>query len=254
LAQLALAEEKYATAERLFNDIRAEASYVRAQIQVANARYHLNGLQSALDTIELLEPITQADYIDVVLARHRLLLTDYKYEEAFGYINEVLLYLPDDLDIIYARALVAAELGKLDIAEADFRAIIEQDPNNVNALNALGYTLADQTERYEEARELIAKALEGSPDASHILDSMGWVLYRLDDYSEAIVFLEKAYQDGQEVEIGAHLGEVYWESGNQEKARTVWYESFQKDSVSPVLNKTLQKYGVTFNNDDTAKE
>ena len=253
LARIALIDEKYITAERLFNDVRAQESFVRAQIQVANARYHTKGLDSALDTLELLEPTTQADYIDVALARHRLLLRDYRYEEAFGYINEVLLYLPDNLEIIYARALVAAELRKLEISEADFRTIIAQQPQNADALNALGYTLADQTERYEEARVLIAKALEIRPDAVHILDSMGWVLYRLSDYPGAIEFLEKAYVDGKEVEIGAHLGEVYWESGEQEKAKEIWLESFQKDSASPVLVDTLSKYGVTFTSDEKSR-
>lgn len=246
LGVLALIAEKYVTAERLFNEVKAEESFVRAQIQVANARYHTKGLDSALSTLDLLEPVTQADYIDLALARHRLLLTDYKYEEAFGSINEVLLYLPTDFDLLYARALVAAELKKIDIAEADFRAILEQEPGNADVLNALGYTLADQTMRYEEAKALIEKALEIRPDAPHIQDSMGWVLYRLNDYENAIAFLLKAYKENKEVEIGAHLGEVYWETGEKAKAKAIWLEAYEKDNNSPVLNATLQRYDVTF--------
>jgi len=251
LGRLALIDEKYAAAERLFNEIKAEESFIRAQIQVANARYHTKGLDSALGTLELLEPVTQDDYINVTLARHRLLLNDHKYEEAFASVNETLLYLPTNLDLLYARALVAAELKKVDVAEVDFRAIIAQEPDNVDALNALGYTLADQTQRYDEAKVLIEKALEIRPEASHIQDSMGWVLYRLKDYENAITFLKKAYAAYQEVEIGAHLGEVYWEVGDQEKAKTIWQESFEKDAQSPVLNDTLKRYGVTFGLEQT---
>lgn len=244
LGRLAIIEEKYVTAERLFNDISEGEFFIRAQIQVANARYHTKGIGSALATLNLLEPRTEGDYIDVALARHNLLLRVYQYEEAFGYINEVLLYLPENLDLLYARALIAAELRKTAVAEADFRAILGQQPNNADYLNALGYTLADQTQRYEEARALIQQALEIRPDASHILDSMGWVLYRLKDYDNAIAYLKKAYTGFKEVEIGAHLGEVLWVSGNQEEAREVWRQVHTKAPDNPVLNATLEQYGI----------
>ena len=246
LARIALIEEKYVTAERLYNDIEAPESFIRAQIQVATARYHLYGIERALATLSVLEPMAEHDYVDLALARHGFLLNDRQYEEAFGQINEVLLYLPDNLDLLYARALVAAELNKVDVAERDFRIIIAQHPEHADALNALGYTLADQTQRYEEAKVFISKALAIRPQAAHILDSMGWVLYRLNDYGQAIEFLEKAYKNTKEVEIGAHLGEVYWESGNQDKARAVWQGAFQKDADNPVLKKTLNKYDVSF--------
>ena len=244
LGAIALVDEKYVTAERLFNDISADEYFIRAQIQVANARYHTKGLKRAISTLDALEPTSEAGFVDVSLARHRLLLRDYKFEEAFGYINEVMLYLPGNFDLLYARALVAAELKKVDIAEADFRAILVIDPNNADVLNAFGYTLADQTGRYEEAKEMIAKALTILPDAEHILDSMGWVLFRLEEYDQALKFLEKAYYPDKQVEIGAHLGEVYWVLGDHVKARAIWQESYEKDSVSPVLSETLTKYGV----------
>ena len=244
LGRLALMEEQYITAERLFDEISTQDSFISAQIQVANARYHLKGLRRALDTLELLEPRTRAEYIDIAIARHNLLLRDYKYEEALGYINEVLLHLPENLDLLYSRALVAAELKRTDIAEADFRAILAQEPNNADTLNALGYTLADQTDRYIEAKELIAKALTFKPDASHILDSMGWVLYRLNDYVGAIDFLQQAYSSNQEVEIAAHLGEVLWVSGDKVKASEVWKQAHDKDAENPVLKATLERFNI----------
>lgn len=245
LGRLAMIDEKYITAEKYFDAITTKDTFIDAQIQVANARYHTKGLKRAIGTLELLVPETQGDYVNIALARNRLLLRDYKYEEALGYINEVLLNLPGHLDLLYSRALVAAELKKTDIAEADFRAILAQEPDNADTLNALGYTLADQTERYEEAKVMIAKALELRPDAAHILDSMGWVLYRLNDYEQAIEFLQKAYQQNKEVEIAAHLGEVYWVSGDHQKAMDVWQAAFNKDTENPVLNATFERFDVS---------
>ena len=254
LARLAAVNEKYVTAEKHFNEITSESRYLEAQIQVANMRYQIKGLKRALGTLNLLEPRTRNDFIRIALARHNLLLRDYQYEEALGHINEALLYSPDDYDLLYSRALVAAELKKVDIAEADLRAILNEDPDDADALNALGYTLADQTDRYEEARVMIARALEFRPEASHILDSMGWVLYRLQDYSGAIEFLQKAYDKNKEVEIAAHLGEVLWVSDEQEQAKLIWQEALNKDAENPVLKATLENFGVTLKAQKIKKE
>lgn len=244
LARLAVIDKKYVTAERLFDDIKDESMYVRAQIQVANMRNETQGVRLAVNTLRALQPRTEGDYLQVAITRHYLLMSAYEYDEAFGYVNETLVYLPDNLELLYARALVAAELGKVGITEQDLRIIIAQQPEHANALNALGYTLADQTERYEEAKELIVRALALRPNDAHILDSMGWVSYRLKDYAVAIEFLQKAYEASPEAEVAAHLGEVLWESGDQEKANAVFRKSFAEESDNPLLNEVIERYGI----------
>ncbi|MFT6406913.1 MAG: tetratricopeptide (TPR) repeat protein [Arenicella sp.] len=244
LARLAVMEKKYLTAEQLFDNIKDESLYVRAQIQVANMRNQTQGVELAVNTLRALQPRTEDDYLQVAITRHYLLMSAHQYDEAFGYISETLVYLPDNLELLYARALVAAELRKIDLAEQDLRAIIAQRPKHANALNALGYTLADQTDRYEEARELIVKALALRPNDAHILDSMGWVSYRLKDFDTAIAFLKKAYDASPEAEVAAHLGEVLWESGEQEQARAVLLKSYAEESDNPVLNKVIERYGI----------
>jgi len=244
LARLAVIDKKYATAERLFDAIQDERLYVRAQIQVANMRSETQGVRLAVNTLRALQPRTESDYLQVAITRHYLLMGAHEYDEAFGYINETLVYLPDNLELLYARALVAAELGKVDITEMDLNKIIAQQPEHANALNALGYTLADQTDRYEEAKVLIVKALALRPNDAHILDSMGWVSYRLNDYETAIEFLQKAYDASPEAEVAAHLGEVLWESGEREKASAVFRKSFADESDNPVLNKVIERYGI----------
>jgi len=250
LARLAAIDKKYATAERLFDEIRDQSMYVRAQIQVANMRNETQGVRLAVNTLRALQPRTQADYVQVAITRHYLLMGAYQYEEAFGYINETLVYLPGNLELLYARALVAAELGKVDITEKDLTIIIDQQPEHANALNALGYTLADQTDRYQEAKELIVRALELRPDDAHILDSMGWVSYRLNDFETAIEFLQKAYDASPEAEVAAHLGEVLWESGEREKANEIFRKSFLEDNDNPILNNVIERYGIQIGGED----
>lgn len=244
LARRSYIDKNYKTAERYFNDIRDPGLLFDAQIQVANARYELFGLDSAISTLASLDPNTEAQYVSLALTRHYLLMSEYQYEEALGAINEVLYYIPDNLELVYARALVAAELKRVDIAEPDFRKIIAAKPDHANALNALGYTLADQSMRYEEARVLIEKALELRPNDAHILDSMGWVAYRQGDFETAIDFLEKAYAKSEEVEIATHLAEVLWESGDQERAKTIWFAWLAKEQDNRLLNETIERYGV----------
>lgn len=248
LGRLAAAEKDYTKAERYFNDITGEEMIFRARIQVANMRYETQGVDVAVNTLWTLEPRTSEEWLELVLTRHYLLMRALRYDEALGYINEAIVYVPDNLELLYSRALVAAELKKVEMAERDLRLIIDKNPEHANALNALGYTLADQTDRYEEARELIEKALELRPKDAHILDSMGWVSYRLKDIDSAVEYLQKAYDISPEIEIAAHLGEVLWEAGDKEKARAVWKKSYLDDANNPILNETLERYGVDFSN------
>jgi len=244
LARRYFIDDNFDAAERHFGGISDPELLFSAQVQVANARYELYGLSAAINTLAGLEPRTEGEYVNLALTRHYLLMSEYQYEEALGAINEVLYYLPDSVDLMYARALVAAELKRLDIAEPDFRAIIKAQPEHANALNALGYSLADQTNRLEEARELIEKAHKLRPNDAHILDSMGWVAYRQKDYELAIEFLEKAYAESEEVEIATHLAEVLWETGEQERAKKIWFAWVEKEGDNRLLLDTLQRYGL----------
>ena len=253
LARRLYIDKNYKSAERHFNDIRSEEYLFDAQIQVANSRYEIYGLESAINTLVGLEPETEREYVSLALTRHYLLMAEYKYEEALGAISEIIYYLPQNHDLIYARALAAAELKRLDIAEPDLRTIFEAKPDHANALNALGYTLADQTDRLVEARELIEKAYKLRPNDAHILDSMGWIAYQEKDYATAIEFLQRAFEASEEVEIAAHLGEVLWESGEKEKAKKIWLEWAERDGDNRLLVKTMERYGVMVDSTSAVK-
>jgi tetratricopeptide (TPR) repeat protein len=163
---------------------------------------------------------------------------------AMAIYSEALLAFPESNNLLYARSMLAEQLDDLALMESDLRHIIEREPDNATALNALGYTLANKTERYGEAYELITRALALQPDEPAILDSMGWVLYRKGRYDEALEYLTRAYTEFPDPEVAAHLGEVLWVSGNAEAATTVWQGALQKDPQHQILRETLERLGI----------
>jgi Tfp pilus assembly protein PilF len=178
------------------------------------------------------------------LAEARILRETGDRRTALEILGNALEQLPDSIPIRYSHALLAAELGWVDIAEKDLRIIISEQPENAAVLNALGYTLADQTERYEEAEVLIRQAYILQPDEASIVDSMGWIAYRLGHLAESEKFLRRAWNLDKNPEIAAHLGEVLWVSGQQEAARVIWRDGMKVDSENPALKETLQRLEV----------
>ena len=165
-------------------------------------------------------------------------------DDALAVYNEAVLAFPASNNLLYARSMLAEQLGDLALMESDLRDIIQREPDNATALNALGYTLANKTERYGEAYELITRALALQPDEPAILDSMGWVLYRKGRYDEALEYLTRAYNEFPDPEVAAHLGEVLWVSGNTEAATSVWQGALVRDPQHKVLRETLERLGV----------
>jgi tetratricopeptide (TPR) repeat protein len=138
--------------------------------------------------------------------------------------------------------MTGQRFGRLDILEADLSRVIELDPDNADALNALGYTLTDQTDRHEEALELIEKALTIKPDEAAFLDSMGWVQYRLNNYDLALTYLRRAFELFLNDEIAAHLGEVLWVVGDRTEANQVWEKGLELAPDSEILKKVIQRF------------
>jgi len=150
---------------------------------------------------------------------------------------------PDNPDILYARALTWERRDDIARAEADFRKILVVDPDSTAALNALGYTLADRTTRYQEALELIDRARTAEPDNAAIIDSYGWVLYRLGRKDEALAELRRAFSLQKDPEIASHVGEVLWDLGKKEEARKYFEEARKLDPENRALQRALRKVG-----------
>ncbi|WOS40063.1 tetratricopeptide repeat protein [Xanthomonas rydalmerensis] len=148
---------------------------------------------------------------------------------------------PDDNALLYARGLSWERRDRIDRAEADLRKILVTDPENVAALNALGYTLADRTKRYREALQLIDRARTADPDNAAIIDSYGWVLYRLGKTQEALVQLRRAWSQVKDPEIAAHIGQVLWEQGKHEEANKYFDEARKLDPDNRALRRALEQ-------------
>lgn len=152
---------------------------------------------------------------------------------------------PKNEMLLYNRAMAAEKLNHLEVFESDMHDLLKQEPDNATALNALGYTLADRTDRLKEAADYIGRALALKPDDPAIIDSMGWLKYRLGDTRGALEYLQKAYSLMPDDEIAAHLGEVLWAAGRREEARQVWAGALQKEPQSEFVLKTRSRLDPT---------
>ncbi len=180
--------------------------------------------------------------VRIYLAIGELLRSETRYREAVEVYTTALGIVPGNTDLLYSRGLVAERIGRIDILEQDILEILKTEPNNAHALNVLGFTLADQTDRYQEAHAYLKRAIEIRPDDAAIIDSLGWVNYRLGNYDEAIRLLRRALSRFDDSEIAAHLGEVLWVSGAQGEARSVWQRALRKVPDDPLLQQTMHRF------------
>lgn len=178
------------------------------------------------------------------VAEARLLRDHDHAQEAYDLLNQALQTAPADTDLMYEQAMAAERLGRLAEMERLLRELIQRQPDDPHAYNALGYALADRGERLPEAKALIQEALRRAPDDAYIIDSLGWVEYRLGNLSEARRLLADALQRRPDAEIAAHLGEVLWVLGESDLARAVWRQGLELDRRNRTLTETLRRLGV----------
>jgi tetratricopeptide (TPR) repeat protein len=234
------------------DDKQAVAYYLRvksgeyvfdAQLRIGVLLAVLGKTDEGLAKLEALAE-EQTDWVLRVksyLAQGEILRHQRRYKEGVEMYSRALQQKRDDTNLLYARGLMAEKVDRLDMTEADLLKVISKEPDNANALNALGYTLADRTARYQEALEYIKRAAALVPDDPAILDSLGWVSYRLGKMDEALKWLSKAFEMLEDAEIAAHYGEVLWQSNQKGKAREVWEKGKLQNAENPVLVETLKR-------------
>jgi len=164
----------------------------------------------------------------IILMRTGLFSQQKQYEKAFKLLTDELAGQSDQRDLLYARALMAERINKLDVLEADLKKILAKYPDDAEALNALGYSLLANAGRYVEAEKYLLHALKLQPDEAVILDSFGWLQFKLGKLEQAKDYLERAYAKQQESEIAAHLAEVLWHLDRKEAARKIFNEAIKK--------------------------
>ena len=214
-----------------FNAQLKRAALVAKHGDVPAARKLVAGLPAA-------QPAEQAQ---LVLADGQILRDAGQLEAAFTVMQGGVAKFPANPDLLYDFALLAEKTGRLDVMEASLRKVMQEVPENHHAYNALGYSLAERNVRLQEAFELIDKALKLAPGDPFIMDSMGWVQYRLGNLGAAEAQLRRAYALRNDPEIAVHLGEVLWQKGDRADAQRLWREARAKDPQNDTLKNTLAR-------------
>ena len=243
LGQILSEQGEHDEALDLLREIAAADFYFDVQMRIGFVLSDAGRHTEALEHLADVTPKSQDEQVRIYLAREQVLRDSGQAESALELLSAALIDIPDHPDLLYARGLVTAIMDRVEEHEQDMRRLIEIDPDNAHAYNALGYTLADKTDRLAEALELIEKALALLPGDPFILDSLGWVHYRRGDLDLALEYLQLAMDQRPDAEIAAHLGEVLWQLGNKEQAIAAWQDGSQTDPDNPVLKDTMRKYG-----------
>ncbi|HEX7989777.1 MAG TPA: tetratricopeptide repeat protein, partial [Stenotrophomonas sp.] len=218
-----------------------------AQLRAVNALYLMGDKARASKDVQAVQADASLDddvRRDAYLLESELQLRDGQTQAELDVLARGLAAFPDDSALLYARALAWERNDNVPRAEADLRKVLVAEPENVAALNALGYTLADRTQRYQEALELIDRARVAEPDNAAIVDSYGWVLYRLGRNDEALVHLRRAWTLNKDPEIAAHVGEVLWVLGQKDEAKRFFDEARKLDPDNRALQRAIEKLGA----------
>lgn len=224
-----------------FGRVTSGEYWTQSQLRMAKIMVHQGRLEEVRQHMHSLRRNHPENAVEIYLIEGQILSDLTLNEEAWQLYDQALAVYPDDEELLYGRALAAEKIDRIDLAEKDMRRILALNPDNVRTLNALGYTLADRTDRYEEAFKYIKQAYAKKPDDPAIIDSMGWIHYRLGNMDEARGYLQQAWEMTRDGEIGAHLGEVLWMQGDQDGARRIWAESQEVSPDNPVLKDAIDR-------------
>ena len=225
--------------EVAFGDLYLDAAIRLAELYVQEsgldkARSHLNDVRGQVDLPE--------DVVRLFLAEGHILHDQKLYNDAYDLYSQGLLEFPSHPDLLYARALTAEYLDRIDLLESDLLIILQSDPDHANALNALGYTLADRGLRIDEAQKYVERAYELKPNDPAVIDSMGWIHFRKGNYAEAESYLRKALDLMDDAEIVGHLGELLWAQGNYEEARNLLREAMDRHPEDSYIQKLIKQF------------
>lgn len=227
-----------------FLAVRGGREYLAAQNSIMKIHLSQKNITAAIEHVRgqrIQDPQNQQAYF---LMEVELLNRSGQFEASLGVLNDALNAYTDNTELRYSRAMVAEKLGNFDQLEQDLAYIIDKDPKNATALNALGYTLADRSRRLEDALSFIQKARNLAPKDPAIIDSLGWVYYRLGRINEALELLQQAYVLFPDGEVAAHLGEVLWANGEKEKALEIWNKALDQQPKHRIIIKTLDRLQV----------
>ncbi|MDA0275547.1 MAG: tetratricopeptide repeat protein [Proteobacteria bacterium] len=241
LGQIAEERKDWPGAIEWYKSIQRGEHAMLARMRTANAIARQGKLAEARSFLRAVKA-TPEQKVQLLITESQLLREAQQHRESFDFLGEALKLTPEQPELLYDQALTAEKLERFDVMESNLQKLIQVKPDHAHAYNALGYSFAERNQRLPEAKKLIEKALELAPEDFYIIDSMGWVLYRMGDLKSAAQQLQRAWNGRPDGEIGAHYGEVLWVLGERDEARRVWQEAHKVAPENETLIKTLKRF------------
>ncbi len=220
----------------------ASERYLDGRLSAANVIARTKNVDAAIAMLDEVNELTPEQQIIVIQTQANMLGQAKRNQESFDLMDKAVKNLPNSPELIYDYAMAAERLGKLDVMESELRKVIRIKSDYAAAYNALGYSYADRNIKLDEAKSLVETALKLQPNDHYMLDSLGWVHYRLGNLMLAAENLRKAYSIQADPEIAAHLGEVLWKQGLQEEAKKVWGLALKEHPANDLLVATAKKF------------
>ncbi|WP_199724721.1 tetratricopeptide repeat protein [Noviherbaspirillum saxi] len=244
LAQIAEERKDGEAVLKWLSQIEPGENYLNAQVKRAQVIAKRGDLIGARKVLHETPVNGEREQSQMVLAEAQLLRDANRLPDALDVLKTGLKKFPDNTDLLYDYAMIAEKSSQWEVMETALRKIMQLAPSNHHAYNALGYSLAERNIRLDEAYVLIEKALKLAPDDPFIMDSMGWIQFRLGKLKDAEASLRRAYELRPDVEIAAHLGEVLWVKGQKDDAQKLWRDAQTKDPQNDTLKSTLARLNV----------
>jgi tetratricopeptide (TPR) repeat protein len=244
LSRIAEDQQRYDEAVTYLGKIEEPTARYPARLRQAAIRASQGRVDEALRMIDAANPIDDDERLVGLLTVTQILREANRNDAAILRLIEGDKQIENSIEIKYELAMLLERQGKVDQMETYLREVIALDENYAQAYNALGYALADRDKRLPEALTLIMRAHELLPQDPFILDSLGWVKFRMGNLTEAVKYLQQAYDMRPDAEIAAHLGEVFWVQGKKDDARALWLKAVSRDSNNAALNNTMKRFGV----------
>jgi len=241
LGQVAEERKNLPEALRWYGEVGEGEQYVQAQIRYGQVLARQGKLDEARVRLQQAAAKNSQQRVQLILAEAQLLRDANQPKTAFDLVGQALDRVPNNPELLYDYAMLAEKIERVDILEASLRKLIAIRPEHAHAYNALGYSLADRNQRLPEARELIEKALQLAPDDSFIIDSMGWVLFRMGNLKDSLGYLRRAFAGRPDPEIAAHLGEVLWAMGERAEAERVLGDATRESPDNETLVNTIKR-------------
>jgi tetratricopeptide (TPR) repeat protein len=225
--------------------VTSSREFLAAQLNAAQLLNDTQGLDAARRYLDERRAQYPQQTSPLTRIEVELLASADRQHDAMALLNQALAIESDDHDLLYTRAMLAEQLDDLALLERDLRHLIQLKPDHAEALNALGYTLADRTDRWQEALPLVEKALALSPNNPAIIDSLGWIYFRAGQLDKALPLLQQAYELMVDHEIAAHYGELLWITGEKQRALDIWEEGLESNPDSDIIPETMQRLNAS---------